>query len=178
MLNSSDNSIDLDAPSYDDSYAEERRKNILTSRHPISERMELYQCVTKGDLDALKALLETKKYSILEEVSKSGFYWTMFHYASHYGRVDVLKYLIDKISNHPDKFDIFNLQTVEGKTPLTCAILSGSLTLDQKKEIIKIWFETFSVDIRLRKKTGEDILELSQRNNLFEYVSEYCYRED
>jgi ankyrin repeat protein len=71
--------------------------------------MELYQCCTKGDLETLKNLIDIKKYSILEEVSKNGFYWTMFHYASHYGKIEVLKYLIDKFNNHPDKFEIFNL---------------------------------------------------------------------
>ena len=28
-------------------------------------------------------------YSLTEEVSKSGFYWTVLHYASHYGHYDV-----------------------------------------------------------------------------------------
>jgi hypothetical protein len=44
---------------------------------------------------------------------------------------------------------------------LFCAILSGDIKLDKKKEIVKLWFDTYSVDLYLRKKTGEDILELA-----------------
>ena len=31
-----------------------------------------------------------KVYSITEEISKSGYYWTVLHYASHYGHYEVL----------------------------------------------------------------------------------------
>lgn len=56
--------------------------------------MELYTAATKGKLDDMKNLYEDKKYSLLEEVSKSGYYWTVLHYASHYGHVNILDYLI------------------------------------------------------------------------------------
>ena len=96
--------------------------------------MELYTSSTKGKLDDIKQLLDhpTKKYSLTEEISKSGFYWTVLHYASHYGHYDVLSYLIDFLYDHPDKYDIFNLQTTEGKTPLICAVLSGDTKIKQK----------------------------------------------
>ena len=74
--------------------------------------MELYNSSTKGNLDDLQLI--AKKYSLLEEVSKAGYFWTVFHYASHYGHAKVLQYLIDQFDNHQDKYDIFNLQTVEG----------------------------------------------------------------
>jgi len=75
-------------------------------------------------------------------------------------------------------FEIFNLQTVEGKTPLFCAILSGDIKIEKKKEIVKLWFDTFSVDLTLRKKTGEDLLELAKKNNLYDYIMDSCMRED
>ena len=76
--------------------------------------MELYNSSTKGTLDELKAIATLKNYSLVEEVSKAGYYWTVFHYASHYGHISVLEFLIDKFQDHPDKYEIFNLQTVEG----------------------------------------------------------------
>ena len=106
--------VDLCAPSYDEDVAEERRKRILTKQHSIPEKMELYNSSTKGIFDDIKNIVEIKKYSLVEEVSKAGYYWTVFHYASHYGHAKVLQYLIDKVENHPDKYDIFNLQTTEG----------------------------------------------------------------
>ena len=62
--------------------------------------MELYTCSTKGMLQNLKEVLEPENYglkeagkkafSVTEEVSKSGYYWTVLHYSSHYGKLEVL----------------------------------------------------------------------------------------
>ena len=59
--------------------------------------MDLYTSSTKGKLPELRDVLEhqIKKYSLTEEISKSGYYWTVLHYASHYGHYDILMYLID-----------------------------------------------------------------------------------
>lgn len=102
-------SVDLCAPLYDEDVAEERRKRILTKQHSIPEKMELYNSSTKGNFDEMKIIVDIKKYSLVEEVSKAGYYWTVFHYASHYGHSKVLQFLIDQVENHPDKYDIFNL---------------------------------------------------------------------
>lgn len=93
--------MDLGAPSYDEDIAEERRKRILTKQHTIAEKMELYNCSTKGNLDDLKVIVNNKKYSLVEEVSKAGYFWTVFHYASHYGHLNILQYLIEVFDNHP-----------------------------------------------------------------------------
>lgn len=101
----------------------------MTMKHTIKEKMELYTSSTKGRLDDLKYVLESseKNYSVTEEISKSGYYWTVLHYASHYGHFDILEYLIEFLHDHPDKYEIFNMQTTEGKTPLFCAVLSGDI---------------------------------------------------
>ena len=80
--------------------------------------MEIYTAATQGKLDLMKEIIEEKKFSVLEEVSKSGYFWTAFHFASHYGKPQVLQYIIDVYADSPNKFDIYNIQTVEGKTPL------------------------------------------------------------
>ena len=97
--------------------------------------MELYTCSTKGRLQEMRDILlsdsdePTKKcYSITEEISKSDYFWTVLHYASHYGHYDVLSFLIEFLDEHPEKFEIYNMQTFEGKTPLFCAILSGDIS--------------------------------------------------
>lgn len=106
--------LDLGAPSYDEDVAEDRRKRLLTKVHSIPEKMELYNSSTKGNLEDLMSIVKDKKFSLLEEVSKAGYFWTVLHYASHYGHVKVLEYLINQFIDHPDKYEIFNLQTVEG----------------------------------------------------------------
>lgn len=110
--------IDLGAPpGYDKAIAEKRRSKLITMKHTLKEKMVLYHFSTKGQLDELKNLFQKAKdggapegpYSLTEEVSKSGFYWTVLHYASHYGHYDVLAYLIDLLEDHPHRYDIFNL---------------------------------------------------------------------
>ena len=175
--------IDLGAPpGYDKGLAERRRSKFITMKHTLKEKMVLYHFSTKGQLDELKNLFQKGKespYSLTEEVSKSGFYWTVLHYASHYGHYDVLAYLIELLEDHPHKYDIFNLQTTEGKTPLFCVILSADISDEEKKHrIIKLWFDTNCIDLSLRKKTGEDLLQLAKSNNLDQFIIEYCLRED
>ena len=149
--------------------------------------MELYTCSTKGKLDLLKEIIKPKtpvddtehqQFSITEEISKQGYFWTVLHYASHYGHYDVLNYLIEHLEDNPDKFEIFNMQTYEGKTPLFCTILSGDIKLNQKQKIIKRWFDTNNVDLRMRKQSGEDLLQLAKKNKLYDFIVEYCLRED
>ena len=48
---------------------------------------------------------DKKVYSITEEISKSGYFWTVLHYASHYGHYDVLSFLIEFLDEHPEKFE-------------------------------------------------------------------------
>ena len=79
------------------------------------------------------------------------------HYSSHYGHVNIIKSTIDFLQDDENSFDILNMQTVEGKTPLFCAILSSDINLDKKMEIVKLFFDTQQVDLSLRKKTGEDL---------------------
>ena len=54
--------------------------------------MELYTSSTKGHLDQIIDIFTNpeKKFSITEEISKTGYYWTVLHYASHYGHYEVL----------------------------------------------------------------------------------------
>ena len=87
--------LDLGAPSYDEDVAEERRKRLLTKIHSIPEKMELYNSSTKGNIADLINIIKIKKYSLVEEVSKAGYFWTVFHYASHYGHEKVLEFLIE-----------------------------------------------------------------------------------
>ena len=74
--------------------------------------------------------------------------------------------------------EMLNMQTVEGKTPLFCTILSGDITIPVKKQIIKLLFDSGNIDLSLRKSSGEDLLKLAKNNSLYEYIVVYCLRED
>ena len=121
--------INLFAPPYSQEHAEERREKNLTKKHTIADKMLLYNCSTQGKIEDLKSLLIDKDFSATEEVSKEGHYWTVMHYASHYGHIKILEFLIDYMKDKEEASEIFNLQTVEGKTPIFCAILSGDIKI-------------------------------------------------
>lgn len=89
----------------------------------------------------------------------------MLHYASHYGHFKVLEFLVDYLENNENCFEILNMQTLEGKTPLFCAILSCDIKhIQTKKDIIRLLFNTGKIDLSLRKGSGEDLLDLAKRN--------------
>lgn len=75
--------------------------------------MRLYNSSVKGKLEDLKDMLEGRNgldpFSVTEEVSKGGYYWTIIHYASHFGHYEVLQYIIEFLDDHPNKFEIFNM---------------------------------------------------------------------
>ena len=50
--------------------------------------------------------------------------------------------------------------------------------MEKKQEIVKMWFDTFMIDLTLRKKTGEDLLDLAKKNNMYDFIVNYCMRED
>lgn len=151
----------------------------MTKKHNISEKMELYNCSTQGKIDQLQKLLKEQGYSATEEVSKEGHFWTVLHYASHYGHYKVLEFLVEYIDSDENSFEILNMQTLEGKTPLFCAILSCDIKqIQTKKDIIRLLFDTNKMDLSLRKGTGEDLLDLARRNQLYEYIVQDCLRED
>ena len=92
--------LNLHAPPYSEEVATERRTMFLTKKHTIAEKMELYNCSTKGNIDEFKKLIVEKNYSPTEEVSKEGHFWTVFHYASHYGHINVLRFLIEHLEEN------------------------------------------------------------------------------
>lgn len=128
--------IQLYAPEYSEELASSRRERFLTKQHTIPEKMQLYNCSTQGQIDELQKLLKDQGYSATEEVSKEGHFWTVLHYASHYGHFKVLEFLVNYLKESENAYEILNMQTLEGKTPLFCAILSCDIKLQVKKDII------------------------------------------
>jgi hypothetical protein len=121
--------IQLYAPDYSEELASSRRERFLTKQHTIPEKMQLYNCSTQGRIDELQKLLKDQGYSATEEVSKEGHFWTVLHYASHYGHFQVLEFLVNYLKESENCYEILNMQTLEGKTPLFCAILSCDIKL-------------------------------------------------
>ena len=102
--------LKLYAPEYSEENAAARRDRYMTKQHSISEKMQLYNCSTQGRIDELQRLLNENGFSATEEVSKEGHYWTVLHYASHYGHIEVLEFLVNNyLEQNENSFEILNM---------------------------------------------------------------------
>ena len=154
---------------FDPLRAEKIRKQFLSNSLNNTQKMELYNTAINGNVDKLKELVESKSYSLMEECSASGYYWTVLHYASHYGHINVVNYILQYFQNNPDKVDILNLQSNLGLSPLLISI-NNSGTVEIKKQIIELYVLYDIIDFKICSKDGNDIFDLCKKQNLLDYL--------
>jgi len=154
---------------YDAERAEKIRKQFLSNSLNNSQKMELYNTAINGNVDKLKELVEVKKYNLMEECSASGYYWTVLHYASHYGHINVVNYILEYYQSHCDKVDLLNLQSNLGLSPLLISINNSGST-EKKKQIIELYVHYDIIDFKVCSKEGDDIFDLCKKQGLLEYL--------
>ena len=114
----------------------ELRQKFLTHKLSDKEKMELYQNAIENKVNEFKRLILEKKYPILEEVSAPNFYWTSLHYAMHYGRYDIIQFIMDYYQNNGELNLVMNLESNDGRTPLLSLLKSNVLNNEDKKTIM------------------------------------------
>ena len=124
--------------------------------------MRFYQTVIDGDLEAFKKLAQGSQYNppfdIFEEVSAPTYGWTTFHYAMHYAKWNIIKFIIEYLFNK-DKIEIgFRLKSKDGRCPLLCLLKSNALKPEVKKETFKNIISNFTIPV-----SDEVIQELNNR---------------
>jgi len=154
---------------YDPDRAEKIRKLYLTNNLTNNQKMELYNSSINGNVDALKNLVENKKYNLMEECSASGYFWTVLHYASHYGHINIINFILDYHQNNQNKLDILNMQSNLGLSPLLISI-NNSGSIDKKKQVIELFVRYDAIDFKICSKEGDDIFDLCKKQNLLEYL--------
>ena len=138
---------------------EEVRKRLVTFNLGVNQKMELYKAAIEGRLADFKDLVTYKKYPILEEVSAHNYYWTPLHYSMHYGKTDIVCYILDTMQQRGDLNYAMNLQSDDNRCPIQCLLKSNTVPLEAKKSIIKMLFERYTFDV-----SRELIQELKNRN--------------
>ena len=156
---------------YNADLAKERHKKFLKNELSSSQKMELYDCGVKGDIEKLKSIVLSKKYNLSEECSATGYFWTVLHYASHYGFVNIVKYVVEYYKDEPNKIDILNLQSNLGMSPLMIAINNVS-DISKKKEILEIYVNNNAIDYNICSAKGDDIIAICSKQNLLDHL--YC----
>jgi ankyrin repeat protein len=153
---------------FDIEHSEKIRKKQLSSQLNTNQKMELYNCAVNGNVDTLKNLIEVKKYPLMEECSAAGYFWTVIHYAAHYGFVNIVAYVLEYYQNHPEKLDILNLQSNLGLSPLFIS-LNNSTDIEKKKQILELYVKYDAIDFKICTKEGDDIFDLCKKHNLLEF---------
>jgi hypothetical protein len=153
---------------FDTEYSEKVRKKHLSNSLNTNQKMELYNSAVNGNVDQLKALIDEKKYPLMEECSASGYFWTVIHYAAHYGFINIVNYILEYYQSHPQKVEILNLQSNLGLSPLFIS-LNNTSDIEKKKQILDMYVKYDAIDFKICTKEGEDIFDLCKKHQLLEY---------
>ena len=138
---------------------EEIRKRLVTFNLGVNQKMELYKAAIEGRLADFRDLVTYKKYPILEEVSAHNYYWTPLHYAMHYGKTEIVFYILDTMKERGELNNAMNLKSDDNRCPIQCLLKSNSVPMDSKKKIIKMLFDKYDFDI-----SKELLQEMKNRN--------------
>ena len=129
---------------------QELRNRYLTNRLETTDKMNFYQSVIDGNLEAYKKYIYGtygKVYNIFEEVSAPGYGWTTFHYAMHYARWNIIKFIIEYLESQ-NKLEVgFRLKSKDGRCPLLCLLKSNALKADVKRDTFNKIISNFTVPI-------------------------------
>ena len=129
--------------------------------------MELYNAYVSGKLTDFRNLIVNKQYPILEEISAKNYGWTPLHYAMHYGKFDVICFILDYLTERGKYSMAMMLKSSDGRTPVLCLLRSNSLNIEQKIEVLIKVFQRYVIPLTAELKT-----ELKNRNclQLIEYM--------
>lgn len=153
----------------------ELKARYLTNRLNMNEKMNFYQAVIDGNLEAYKRyVLGTygTMYNVFEEVSAPGYGWTTFHYAMHYAKWDIIKFIINYLIDNKKLEVGFRLKSKDGRCPLLCLLKSNALKPDVKRDTFEKIVTHFTIPV-----SDEVIKELKNRkyDDLIPKIKHYDY---
>ena len=112
--------------------------------------MNFYQSVIDGNLDAYRRYVQGtygQVYNIFEEVSAPGYGWTTFHYAMHYAKWNIIKFIIEYLTVQ-NKLEIgFRLKSKDGRCPLLCLLKSNALKPEVKRDTFNKIITNFTIPV-------------------------------
>lgn len=134
------------------------RRRFITCGLGVNQKMELYNAAVEGKLSVFCGLLN-KGYPMFEEVSAKNYYWTPLHYAMHYGKWEIARFILDEMQKKGDLQNIMRLTTVDNRCPVLCFLKSNALSYDVKKSILENTLERYNFDL-----SPEVMKEIRNRN--------------
>ena len=129
---------------------QELRNRYLTNKLQTTDKMNFYQSVIDGNLEAYKKYIYGTYghvYNIFEEVSAPGYGWTTFHYAMHYAKWNIIKFIIEYLESQ-NKLEIgLRLKSKDGRCPLLCLLKSNALKADVKRDTFNKIISNFTIPV-------------------------------
>ena len=138
---------------------EELKKRLITKRLNVNQKMELYSATVDGRINDFKNLVLNKGYPILEEVSAKDYSWTSLHYAMHYGKWEIIKFILDYMNQKGELLNTMKLESNDKRCPLACLLKSNSLKYEIKKNILINLVNSYNLEF-----SPEIVKELKNRN--------------
>ena len=137
---------------------QELRARYLTNKLPTNDKMNFYQATIDGNLDAYKRFIKGI-YGQPYNISAPGYGWTTIHYAMHYAKWNIIKFIIEYLQSE-NKLEIgFRLKSKDGRCPLLCLLKSNALKAGVKRYTFDKIITNFTVPV------SEEVLkELKNRN--------------
>ena len=140
------------------------------------EKRNFYNSVIDNNLNLFISYLagnkDRKPYNIFEEVSEPGYKWTVFHYAMHYGKWEIIKYIIEYLTNL-NLFDkALKMKTNDNRCPFLCLLKSDNLNIIQKKEIYFKIINSFQIQI------SDEVINEANKRKIFDNNPQYNYYGD
>ena len=148
---------------------QELRSRYVTNILQTNQKMTFYQTVIDGDLNHFKNLVNgtssNPPYNIFEEVSAPGFGWTTFHYAMHYAKLNIIKFIIENLRNKNLLSIGFRLKSKDGRCPILCLLKSNALRSDQKRIALKEILSNYQIPLsdevkkEIKNRKMDDLIE-------------------
>jgi len=121
------------------------RNMLVTNTLQTAQKMELYNSVIQGKTNDFKYFVTTKKYPLLEEVSAKTYYWTSLHYAMHYGRKDIIQFILESVKGQNLLEAAMQLESNDNRCPVLCLLRSNTINLDLKRDILDFLLGKFGI---------------------------------
>jgi len=164
----------------------EFREKYLTNKLSAKEKKDFYHSVISNDLESFKnfiyGTLIRAPYDIFEEISQKGYGSTIFHYAMHYGRINMINFIIEYLYSQNKIFIAFKLKSNDGRCPLLYLLKSKDLSHQTKLDIFNKIVNTFSIPVSqevedqlkvVKEKANENAASSSQSESMATYLPIY-----
>ena len=112
-------------------------KSILHDKITVNEKQNYIKSVKDNNLESFISYLfgneARETYDIFEDISEQGNKWTIFHYGMDYGKWEIIKFIIEYITNLYLLDKAFKMKTSDNTYPMLYLLKLD--VLDNQKKI-------------------------------------------